>query len=108
MSLLATTLRRTGRRFVSSLPALFGDPAYRETMAEIVVSTSTLSSPALLAGGFGPVGPNCYGIGYGIDAERARVAVSSYEGRDGARFAELVGEAYVDMRDLVAGGDDEE
>ena len=24
MSLLATTLRRTGRRFVSSLPALFG------------------------------------------------------------------------------------
>ena len=81
---------------------------YSEKMAEIILSTSTLSSPALLAGGFGPVGPNCYGIGYGITDESARCAVSSYVGRDGARFAELVGEAYADLRDLVgdADGDD--
>ena len=79
-------------------------------MAEIILSTSTLASPALLAGGFGPVGPNCYGIGYGITDESARCAVSSYAGRDGARFAKLVGEAYADMRDLVGeegeGGDE--
>ena len=37
-----------------------------KTLSEIILSTSTLSSPALDGGGFGPVGPRCYGIGYGV------------------------------------------
>ncbi len=37
-----------------------------KTLSNIILSTSTLSSPALDGGGFGPVGPDCIGIGYGI------------------------------------------
>ena len=48
-----------------AVPAVFHGEAYR-VLSEIILSTSTLSSPALDGGGFGPVGPNCYGIGYGF------------------------------------------
>lgn len=35
-----------------------------QKLSEIIMSTSTLSSPNIDGGGFGPVGPNCFGIGY--------------------------------------------
>lgn len=44
---------------------IFKDPAYAK-LNKNIISTSTLSSDALLAGGFGPVVPNGYGIGYNI------------------------------------------
>jgi hypothetical protein len=37
-----------------------------QKLSKIILSTSTLASPALDAGGFGPVNRDCYGIGYGI------------------------------------------
>mmetsp|Transcript_25946 Transcript_25946/g.65404 ORF Transcript_25946/g.65404 Transcript_25946/m.65404 type:complete len:674 (+) Transcript_25946:87-2108(+) len=45
------------------LPAIYNDVSYTR-QSEIILSTSTLASPHLSGGGFGPVGPNCYGIGY--------------------------------------------
>lgn len=45
-----------------SLPDLYLDPAYAK-LNHIILSTSTLSSPALVIGGFAPVVPNGYGIG---------------------------------------------
>lgn len=42
--------------------AIFRDPAY-DAINYNILSTSTLSSTDLLAGGFGPVVPNGYGIG---------------------------------------------
>jgi hypothetical protein len=36
------------------------------TLSEIILSTSTLSSPVLNGGGFGPVNKKCFGIGYGV------------------------------------------
>lgn len=43
---------------------IFADKTYAD-MSNIILSTSTLSSPALDGGGFGPAGPECYGIMYG-------------------------------------------
>lgn len=43
-------------------PAIFQDEAYTR-LSEIILSTSTLTSPNIQGGGFGPVGPKCYGIG---------------------------------------------
>ena len=50
----------------------------KAVMDKIIISTSTLSSPALAGGGFGPVNDECYGVGYGIEEEGARFAVSTY------------------------------
>ena len=44
---------------------LFEDPAY-SYLNHIILSTSTLSSDAVLVGGFAPVTPDGYGVGYGV------------------------------------------
>ena len=46
----------------AALPAIFTEPAYA-ALGEVILSTSTLSSDALVGGGFGPVGPQCYALG---------------------------------------------
>ena len=48
-----------------ALPALYQDPAYA-AINHNILSTSTLSSPAVELGGFAPVVPDGYGIGYVI------------------------------------------
>ena len=65
-----------------------------------MLSTSTLSSPSLDGGGFGPVGPDCYGIGYGINDDGCRFSVMSYK-RETERFAACLEEALGEMRDCV-------
>ena len=45
-----------------SLPDIFTDPAYA-AINHNILSTSTLSSPAVLIGGFAPVVPDGYGVG---------------------------------------------
>ena len=44
------------------VPDLFKDPNYMK-INRIILSTSTVTSPALQMGGFGPVIPNGYGVG---------------------------------------------
>ena len=44
------------------LPEFFHDPAYAKINHNIL-STSTLSSPAVIIGGFAPVVPDGYGVG---------------------------------------------
>ena len=44
------------------LPALYKDPSFAKAN-HIILSTSTLSSPAVLMGGFGAVTQNGYGVG---------------------------------------------
>lgn len=41
---------------------IFQDPAYK-TINHIIISTSTLSAPSLLLGGFAPVVPDGFGVG---------------------------------------------
>lgn len=55
-------LKKIWERSNTSKPTIFEDPAY-ENINHNILSTSTLSDPAICAGGFGPVVNNGYGIG---------------------------------------------
>ncbi|XP_057658720.1 carnitine O-palmitoyltransferase 2, mitochondrial [Diorhabda carinulata] len=56
---------------------IFEDPAYA-MLNHIILSTSTLNSPAIFAGGFGPVVKNGLGVGYIIKDDELGVLVTSY------------------------------
>ncbi|EQC30009.1 hypothetical protein SDRG_12289 [Saprolegnia diclina VS20] len=71
------------------LPGLYTLPSYK-TMSHIILSTSTLSSPNLDGGSFGPVNEDCYGIGYGIESIGSMFQLASYRNDLG------------DMRDLLS------
>lgn len=55
---LKTLVEEEGGR----VPELFTDPAYQK-LNHIILSTSTVSSPAILIGGFAPVTPDGFGVG---------------------------------------------
>lgn len=61
------------------LPAIFKDSNYKR-INEIILSTSTLSSPALQAATFAPTSPNGYGIGYRIDVCHFRLLINRFSG----------------------------
>ena len=82
---------------------IFGTSAF-STLNEIVLSTSTLASPALLGGGFGPVGPKCYGMGYGHHADMVRFGVMAYKERDAAGMCRHIRAAVADVRDAIVDG----
>lgn len=60
-------------------PSLFSDEGHR-IYRDIRLSTSTLESPALDGGGFGPVSRTSYGVGYGVQDRGAQFHVMSYRG----------------------------
>lgn len=80
-------------------PELFTLPAH-DVMSKIILSTSTLSSPALTGGSFGPVNDDCYGIGYGIEKEGALFQLSSYRD-DLPQLRELLVESIVEIESLL-------
>ncbi|CRL04579.1 CLUMA_CG017648, isoform A [Clunio marinus] len=80
---------------------IFKDPAYARINHNII-STSTLSSPALLAGGFGPVVKNGYGIGYSIQDKFLGCLVANYKNEtDGKEFIECMRESYDQLAEVV-------
>lgn len=81
-------------------PALFTLPAH-DVMSKIILSTSTLSSPALTGGSFGPVNDDCYGIGYGIEREGALFQLSSYRA-DLPQLRDLLVESLGEIEALLA------
>lgn len=76
-------LKRICEESGRQIPAIFEDPSYH-TLNQNVLSTSTLSSPAVFAGGFGPVINDGYGIGYMIQDHRLGAVVTSYQGKRNA------------------------
>ncbi|CAG9855125.1 unnamed protein product [Phyllotreta striolata] len=61
----------------NTLANIFEDPDYAH-LNNIVLSTSTLNSPAIFAGGFGPVIREGLGVGYIIKDDELGVLVTSY------------------------------
>ena len=55
-------LRRISEKLDSIKPAIFQDSAY-DALNHNILSTSTLSSPEIMVGGFGAVVSDGYGIG---------------------------------------------
>uniref|UniRef100_A0A7G3AB42 Putative carnitine o-palmitoyltransferase 2 n=1 Tax=Lutzomyia longipalpis TaxID=7200 RepID=A0A7G3AB42_LUTLO len=84
-----------------ALPDLYNDPAYA-LINHNVLSTSTLSTPAIEVGGFGPVVPDGYGIGYVIDAQRLGSIVTTYRAkRNGKEFVEALEKAAKEIRKIL-------
>ena len=95
-------LKHTAQRNGLPLPALYEDPAYG-AINHNILSTSTLSSPALLAGGFGPVVKDGYGIGYNIQDGYLGSVVTSYKPhRNGREFVDCLRAAYEDIGKVLA------
>ncbi|XP_071960672.1 carnitine O-palmitoyltransferase 2, mitochondrial-like isoform X2 [Antedon mediterranea] len=81
--------------------ALFEDPAYTK-INHIVLSTSTLSSPAVLAGGFAPVVPNGLGVGYGIKDDELGCNITSYPDSPNVEdFLDCVESSWMDMHQVL-------
>lgn len=59
------------------VPDFYRDPAYQK-INHVILSTSTLSSPAVKLGAFAPVVDDGLGIGYAVDAKRIGSVVTSY------------------------------
>ncbi|CAG9798634.1 unnamed protein product [Chironomus riparius] len=80
---------------------LFKDPAYTR-INQNILSTSTLTSNGLLAGGFGPVVKNGYGIGYNISDELLGCVVSNYKSEtNGKEYVDLLEQSYDDLLNVI-------
>uniref|UniRef100_A0A2K5E7Q6 Carnitine O-palmitoyltransferase 2, mitochondrial n=1 Tax=Aotus nancymaae TaxID=37293 RepID=A0A2K5E7Q6_AOTNA len=84
------------------LPEFYLDPAYGQ-INHNVLSTSTLSSPAVNLGGFAPVVSDGFGIGYAVHDNWIGCNVSSYPGRNAQEFLQCVEKALEDMFDALEG-----
>ncbi|KAM0732428.1 Carnitine O-palmitoyltransferase 2, mitochondrial [Formica fusca] len=94
-------LRKIAEKSGSIKPVIFQDPAYNALNYNIL-STSTLSSPVVLAGGFGPVVSDGYGIGYMIQDERLGTVVTSYEGnRNANKYIQTLEHAFKSIHDVL-------
>lgn len=95
-----------GLKHIAQLNKISVDPIYEhEAYKKIncnILSSSTLTSVGLLAGAFGPVEQNGYGIGYNIQEEFLGTIVTSYKGqRNGSEFIDCLKEAYEDIRKIL-------
>ncbi|XP_037949053.1 carnitine O-palmitoyltransferase 2, mitochondrial-like [Teleopsis dalmanni] len=80
-----------------TIPELYNTEAYRKINYNII-STSTLSSDALLAGSFGPVVQDGLGVGYSIQNAECGAIVSSYKNqRNGKHFVDCLGQAFSEI-----------
>ncbi|XP_072752082.1 carnitine O-palmitoyltransferase 2, mitochondrial isoform X2 [Anoplolepis gracilipes] len=95
-------LRNMSEKSGSTKPIIFQDPAY-DALNYNILSTSTLSSPVVLAGGFGPVVSDGYGIAYMIQDERLGVVVTSYEGsRNANKYIQTLEHAFKSIHDVLS------
>ncbi|KAI4903245.1 hypothetical protein NFI96_022052 [Prochilodus magdalenae] len=85
-----------------TLPSLYQDPAYA-AINHNILSTSTLTSPAVSLGGFAPVVPDGFGVGYGVHDDWIGCNVSSYPTRDVHEFLRYVHKSLEDIFTVIEG-----
>jgi carnitine O-palmitoyltransferase 2 len=94
-------LRRIAMEKSEELPKIFTDPSFSR-MGHNVLSTSTLVSPALDGGGFGPVVADGFGIGYGTTDEGIAFVATTYRGKaDMEKFLKALEEALNDIKQTL-------
>ncbi|KAF7657165.1 hypothetical protein LDENG_00030900 [Lucifuga dentata] len=81
---------------------LYTDPAY-SAINHNILSTSTLTSPAVNIGGFAPVVPDGFGVGYGIHNDWIGCNVSSYPARNVHEFLQCVHKSLEDIFTVLEG-----
>ncbi|XP_070689007.1 carnitine O-palmitoyltransferase 2, mitochondrial [Pempheris klunzingeri] len=85
-----------------ALHSLYTDPAYA-TINHNILSTSTLTSPAVNLGGFAPVVPDGFGVGYGVHDNWIGCNVSSYPTRNVHEFLQCVHKSLEDIFTVLEG-----
>ncbi|XP_066472548.1 carnitine O-palmitoyltransferase 2, mitochondrial-like [Tiliqua scincoides] len=84
------------------LPDIYTDPAY-EKINHIIISTSTLNSPAIHCGGFGPVVSDGFGLGYNVFDDWIGCNVTGYLDGDLEKFLECLEYSLNDIFDVLEG-----
>lgn len=81
---------------------LFSSSPY-QSINHIILSTSTLSSPAIFLGGFAPVVDDGFGVGYRADVDSLGTQVTAYPSRDAAGFVQALESSFDDLRAVFEG-----
>lgn len=85
------------------LPELYTDPAY-PLINHNIMSTSTLSSPSIRFGGFAPVVPDGYGIGYSAEDDFLGCNVTAYPpARNISDFLTCIQQSFDEMFEVLDG-----
>nr|XP_061790273.1 carnitine O-palmitoyltransferase 2, mitochondrial-like [Nerophis lumbriciformis] len=92
------------RHLSASTHAFYADPAYA-AINHNVLSTSTLSSPAVGLGGFAPVVADGLGVGYNVHDDWIGCNVSGYPARDVSEFLRCVRLSLEDIFAVLDGKD---
>jgi len=79
---------------------IFKDISYQK-MGENILSTSTLQSNYLAGGGFGPVHPQGFGIGYYVRDNDIAFAISSYR-KDTSQFVKAILDTCEDIKSILS------
>ncbi|CAL8255365.1 unnamed protein product [Merluccius merluccius] len=85
-----------------ALHDFYQDPAYG-AINHNILSTSTLTSPAVSLGGFAPVVPDGFGVGYGVHDDWIGCNVSSYPSRNVHEFLQCVDKSLEDIFTVLEG-----
>lgn len=86
----------------SYLPEIYADPAFA-AFNRFRLSTSTLSSPAAEAGGFGAVEPDGFGVGYMIKKEELGALISAYpQNSDLNGFVDCLQTVFGELHQLIS------
>ena len=75
------------------LPDFYASHAYK-LINHNILSTSTLAYPTIQTGGFAPVVPDGFGVGYRILDDSLGACVSSYRGAELKKFVDELEETY--------------
>ncbi|CAF5219629.1 unnamed protein product, partial [Rotaria magnacalcarata] len=84
----------------SHLHPLFTDQSY-QLMNHTILSTSTVASKHIAAGGFGPVVDDGLGIGYLIDDDHCGLLVTSYMENESQNFIEAANQSYKELANII-------
>lgn len=83
------------------VPEFYSDPLYHESQ-HYTLSTSTLYGECFAGGGFAPVVPDGFGLGYGYVDAMFGVLVSSYrDKRNNTQFVQALDESLTDIKKIV-------
>uniref|UniRef100_A0AC34QCC7 Choline/carnitine acyltransferase domain-containing protein n=1 Tax=Panagrolaimus sp. JU765 TaxID=591449 RepID=A0AC34QCC7_9BILA len=94
-------LKMTAERLGQKIPELYQNKTFNY-MNQFVLSTSTLSTPTIVFGGFGPVVPNGFGIGYNVAGSKMGAVISSYKSkRDANKMAQSIIEGLDEIRHVM-------
>lgn len=94
-------LKHMAEKYKIPLDSIYESDGYQK-LNHTILSTSSLSSDGLLAGSFGPVVEDGYGIGYGVQDTMLGVIFTNYAGqKNGSEFVDCLTESFNDIANVL-------